>query len=213
VPADNQMINSDVTSFLGDPNAPLKILVLGNSITRHGPSEAIGWHFDWGMAASAPEKDYVHRLHTMLTESGKNVYMMIRQASHWERNFKDPACLNEYQNEKAFDADIVVFRLCENVVRENFPYLKEAIKDFLAYLTSSSTSVVLTTGFWKNENCDRAIIDAASEMGYPCVDIAQTDDSMMALGKFAHRGVSVHPGDEGMEMIAKKLFDAIIRLG
>ena len=209
VPADNQMINSDVTSFLGDPKASLKILVLGNSITRHGPSEAIGWHYDWGMAASAPEKDYVHRLHTMLTESGKDVYMMVRQAAHWERNFRDPACLEEYQNEKDFGADVVVFRLGEKVVSENFPYLKDAIKEFLAFLTPSHASVLMTTCFWKNEERDRAITDAASEMGYPCVDIAHTDDSMMALGKFAHHGVSIHPGDEGMEMIAKKIFEAI----
>ena len=209
VPADNQMINSDVVSFLGDPKAPLKILILGNSITRHGPSESIGWFYDWGMAASAPEKDYVHRLYTMLTESGKDVYMMIRQAAHWERNFKDPACLNEYQSEKAFQADIVVFRLGENVVKENFPYLKEATKEFLAYLTPPNASVLLTSGFWKNEERDRAIMEAALEMGYPCIDIAHTDDSMMALGKFAHHGVSIHPGDEGMEMIARKILEAI----
>ena len=28
---------------------------MGNSITRHGPKEEIGWPYDWGMAASAFE--------------------------------------------------------------------------------------------------------------------------------------------------------------
>ena len=41
VPAENQMIKSSEISFLGDPNAPLKILILGNSITRHGPAEVV----------------------------------------------------------------------------------------------------------------------------------------------------------------------------
>ena len=210
VPADNQMIRSDVTSFLGDRNAPLKILVLGNSITRHGPAEAIGWHFDWGMAASAPEKDYVHRLHAMLEESGRPCYMMVRQASHWERNFKDPACLSDYENEKAFCADIVVFRLGENVTKDDQPYLKEAAKAFISYVTSEGASVIVTTNFWKSAEKDRALKEAAAELGYPCVDIAWTDESQMAIGKFEHHGVSIHPGDEGMEMIAIKIFEAIV---
>ena len=211
VPAENQMVNSDVLSFLGDSKALLKILVLGNSITRHGPCEPIGWHFDWGMAASAPEKDFVHRLYDMLRENGKDVYMMIRQASHWERNFKKTDCLAEYENEKAFGADLVIFRLGENVTKEDFPELKEATERLLTYVTSEGASAILTTGFWKNSVRDRAVAEAAEALGYPCIDIACSDESMMAIGKFAHHGVSIHPGDEGMEMIARKIFECIVK--
>ncbi|MEI6540199.1 MAG: hypothetical protein WCO86_11845, partial [Planctomycetota bacterium] len=39
-----------------------RILVLGNSLTLHGPKAEIGWAGNWGMAASAQDKDYVHLL-------------------------------------------------------------------------------------------------------------------------------------------------------
>lgn len=209
VPATDQMINSSEVSFLGRPEAPLKILIVGNSITRHGPKADIGWNFDWGMAASAPEKDYVHRLYGILTERGKDVYMRIRQASYWERNFKDPACLERFCDEKKFGADLVVFRLGENVEREDVPYLKDAIKEFMGYICPKGAAAIFTTCFWKNEGRDGAIAGAAEELGFSCVDISCTEDRMMALGQFEHHGVSIHPSDCGMEMIASRLADCI----
>ena len=38
----------------------VKVLFIGNSITRHEPKPEIGWDNDWGMAASCRENDYVH---------------------------------------------------------------------------------------------------------------------------------------------------------
>ena len=209
VPAENQMKNADEISFLGDPEAPWRILILGNSITRHGPSSEIGWHRDWGMAASAPEKDYVHRLFAKLKESGKEPYMMIRQASHWERHFKDPDCLLRYDAERAFGAHTVIFRLGENVSKNDYSTLSKAAKDLVSFVAPEDASVIFTTNFWKNAACDGAIGEAARELNAVCVDIGCTDEGMMALGKFAHRGVSIHPGDEGMEMIAEKIFQVL----
>ncbi|MDO7885314.1 hypothetical protein [Hymenobacter cheonanensis] len=39
-----------------------KIIVLGNSITRHPPLAEIHWPHNWGMAATSQDKDFVHLL-------------------------------------------------------------------------------------------------------------------------------------------------------
>ena len=72
VSAVGQMVNSSELSFLGNEKAKTRILVVGNSITRHGPLAEIGWERDWGMAASAPEKDYFHKFQDEL----KAAFMM-----------------------------------------------------------------------------------------------------------------------------------------
>ena len=209
VPAYNQMIHSQTVSFLGDPEAPLRILILGNSITRHGPKEEIGWPHDWGMAASCQEKDFVHRLYTMLTQSGQNVYMMIRQCAGWEREFRGKQNLEDFAGERNFAANVIIFRLCENVAMEDVPCFGEAARELVQYLRPEGCRVIVTSSFWPSREKDPVLEQLAREVEGTFVDIGYQDDGMLALGKFEHRGVSIHPGDAGMEMIADRLFDGL----
>lgn len=210
VKADHQMANASSTvSYLGDPNAPLKVLVIGNSITRHGPKAEIGWNCDWGMAASAPEKDYVHRLYAKLCEAGRNAYFMIRQGSNWEIAYDKPDILDGFTAERAFAADIVVYRLGENVKKEMKPRFREKLEALIRYICPTGR-VIFTTCFWKNEIVDDAIRDLAAKRGEPCVDISCTADTQTAIGLFEHKGVAMHPGDAGMEMIASRIAEAIL---
>src|SRR5437868_4243223 len=63
-----------------------KVLFLGNSITLHGPSEKIGWNGNWGMAASAGEKDYVHLLLGRIAEAAHGQPVsMVRNIAEFER--------------------------------------------------------------------------------------------------------------------------------
>lgn len=212
VSAVNQMINSSELSFLGDKNAPVKILVVGNSITRHGPCADIGWNCDWGMAATAPEKDYVHRLYAKLTESGRDINMRIRQCSFWERNFLKEDILSYYMEERVFDADIVVCRLGENVLEEDKPYFKKALEKFIAHICPTGKTIFVTC-FWKNENIDEDIEKVAKFRNDICIDgFFARDDSNTAIGQFEHSGVAGHPSDKGMETIAQAIFESIIKL-
>ena len=210
VDAHDQMVNvSTIVSYMGDKNAPLKILVVGNSITRHGPKPEIGWERDWGMAASAPEKDYVHLLYAKLRAAGIDPYMMIRQASGWEIGYLNEDVLDKFAEERAFDADIVVYRLGENVKREMKPAFREKLEVFINHICPRG-KVIFTTCFWKNEIVDDGICDLAKSRGECCVNILCEEETQTAIGLFEHKGVAMHPGDKGMEMIAERIAQAMI---
>lgn len=210
VSSENQMIHSTELSFLGDEKAKTRILIVGNSITRHGPKSDIGWNNDWGMAASAPEKDYVHRLHEKLVENGQDVYMRIRQASYWETHFLEDSILSEYEADRNFGADVVIFRLgenAENAKEADKPYFEQALERFIDYIAPKAKKVVFTTCFWRCPHIDEAIKSVAQKRGDICVNCNfDADEKNMALGLFWHQGVACHPSDAGMEEIAKAIF-------
>jgi hypothetical protein len=138
--------------------------------------------------------------------------MRIRQCAFWEGNFLSENILSRYEEERAFDADIVVFRLGENVPVENKPYFQEALEKFIAYICPSGKTV-FTTCFWANEVIDDAIKAVAQKRGESCLNCTFAHDvKMRAFGLFAHGGVAAHPGDYGMETIAKTIFDEIVRM-
>lgn len=214
VSAVGQMRNSNTVYYLGSESAPRRLLIVGNSITRHGPLAEIGWERDWGMAASAPECDYVHRLTSRLFE-GEDTFVMVRQFASWERDYHEPGLLDTYVSEHDFMADEVIFRLGENVKplqndEEEAAFL-DAILAFVARINPKGGKVYFTTCFWKNERVDRAIRTAAARLSMPLIDLNALgeDEENMAVGLFEHRGVAHHPGDLGMERIAGLLYEAM----
>ncbi len=65
-----------------------RVLVYGNSIALHAPKADIGWTNCWGMAASAPEKDFAHLVVSGLgAKLGKKADFRIRNLAALERNF------------------------------------------------------------------------------------------------------------------------------
>ena len=84
VAAENQLPQEQrLTSAEG--GAAFRVLFVGNSITRHGPKPDIGWPWDWGMAASSIENDYVHLFMRMLKCLIPGASHRIAQAASWER--------------------------------------------------------------------------------------------------------------------------------
>jgi hypothetical protein len=65
-----------------------RLLFVGNSITRHGPSAKVAWTGNWGMAASAEAKDYVHLVVDAVTKKrGVKPEFLVANEADLERNY------------------------------------------------------------------------------------------------------------------------------
>lgn len=217
VKAENQVNTNENVFYLG--KGGIKILILGNSITRHGICPEIGWYGLYGMAASNIDRDYVHLLKTFFEKDGIDVYFMVRQESDLEvalreKRFND-FDLSRYNAVRDFGADIIIFRLGENINGLDVEYqsvLKEQICKTLEYMDPQGhSSIIFTTRFWKDEVVDGVIRCIAATKRQKLVELGDLgeDTTMKAAGLFEHIGVAAHPGDKGMEQIAARIYGAI----
>lgn len=209
VPAVGQLKGSDCISFETTENADIKLLFLGNSITRHGKAENLGWCGDWGMAASSKENDYVHKLISKFCQKGIKVSVCIANLSDWERTRNMDLLFTKYLSALRFNADYVIVRLGENACPDKYLSEFELCYGELADLFSrNGAKIVLTDLFWEYEPFDNFVAELAKARGYAFAEIHDlgNDDEMKAIGKFSHNGVAVHPGDKGMAEIAERIF-------
>lgn len=207
VPAANQLAQSRFVTF-EQRRSGRKVLFAGNSITRHAPKPEIGWLFDWGMAASAEDRDYVHIVMRRVREQDPDADFCIAQMAAWERAYwLGETVLAPYREAAAFDPDLIILRLAENVPRDRLgehPFAP-AYANLLDFLNPSGRAqVIITTSFWPAGGVDEAIRLVANQRGYPLVELGGLgeQDDMKAVGLFEHKGVAAHPGDAGMAAIA-----------
>lgn len=197
-----------------------RILFLGNSITLHGPAPQIGWTGNWGMAASAQEKDYAHLLLRRVAEAGLNAKpeAMIENIADFERHYDSYDLASALKKALDFNADLVVVAIGENVPA--FPSedakskFKAGFARLLAALKKSGTPAIFVRScFWPDKAKDEILREVCREAGETFVDISALarDPSYAASSErtFQHSGVAAHPGDKGMKAIADAIWKAI----
>lgn len=196
-----------------------KVLILGNSITRHGPSSKIGWTTDWGMAASAREKDFVHLVTSSLAKTtGTSPKVMIRNIAGFERQngTYDPDA--KLKDVIEFGADLIIVAIGENVPRLDSDKSKaQFAKSFRKLLTclksENNPTLIVRSCFWANQAKDEILRQGCGDAGGIFVDISKLgkDESNYARSEreFQHQGVAAHPGDRGMQAIATAILKAI----
>ena len=200
---------------------PHHILCLGNSITRHFPKEDIGWFSDWGMAASCIEKDYCHQLQKMLKERNSASTVTPLNIAYWERNLL--CSIDSLIKDSLQGKDIVVIRLGENV--ENKELFRTKILELVNACKKQTDNIIITGCFWEDSDKETSLIRAArinrlkyvplywisrnyKDEAYP-KSTDKINDLKNGTYTLNHKDVLIHPGDEGMRMIAESIFNAL----
>lgn len=196
-----------------------KVLFLGNSITLHGPSKKVDWSGNWGMAASALDKDYVHLVTKGLAKTeGTAPATLVKNISTFERQYATNDVLAELRDAVAFNADLVVVCIGENVPSLVTEAAKTQFKESVVKMLNGIKAdrkpmIVVRSCFWANAAKDGALKQACAEVGGTFVDISALckDDKNFARSErqFTNAGVANHPGDQGMQAIADAIVGAV----
>ncbi len=196
-----------------------RILFLGNSITLHGPKSDIGWDGNWGMAASAADKDYVHLTTRALASlTGVEPQIQVRNIADFERNYATYDAEGALRECVAFNPDLVVLAIGENVpplandaVRTQF---KAGVRKILAgFLAQRHPLIVVRSSFWADAVKDQALAEVCQEAGAIWVDAGPVGRVAANIARseraFTHDGVASHPGDQGMKALADAILGAL----
>ena len=196
-----------------------KILFLGNSITLHGPAEQIGWSGNWGMAASAAEKDYVHLLVARVKNATRGEpQVMVRNLADFERQYATYDLGAGLKEALDFQADVIIIALGENVPALSTSEAQTAYR--LAFVKLLKTlrqrgrpAIFVRSTFWAEPIRNQLMAQACQESGDVFIELKDLDKDegnfARAERKFEHAGVAAHPGDKGMQAIADGIWQAI----
>jgi len=204
-----------ILALTAQANQPVveKILFVGNSITKHGPADQLGWTGNWGMAASSEEKDYVHLFATRIAQSqgGKMPELMIGGGGGGRLDQK----MTVLENFTKFGADLAVVQLGENDKEKTGSAFQQPYEKIIQAIKEGNPKArILCLGVWTspdgNAVKDAMIREACQKFGATFVDMtAENADPVNQAGsekRFTHAGVNWHPGDKGMLAYANALW-------
>ncbi|MCI9143169.1 MAG: hypothetical protein HFH87_11210, partial [Lachnospiraceae bacterium] len=170
-----------------------KVLIIGNSITQHAPNYNYGWAGDWGMAATSPDKDYVHLLEKKILEKNGAVEVKAINISEYEKYFYDWSKIGDQRDKYAnWNADIIIATFGANVKNgenENDPsfnndriFSADKYKKIIdKFNPDGDAQVIAGATALTNEAIVEVIADAAEKYNYTFADMtAWTDREYLA---------------------------------
>lgn len=183
-----------------------RVVILGNSILYSPPASQLGWEHDWGMAASASDKDFVHLLIRDIHSKDTTVHIAIRNISDFERGYRD---FDLAKLDSLRGADLYIYKIAENVPDTATDFISSYDR-LIRYLDTRKAVNLVMDGFWKNP-VNPALRDYAGSHRLPFIHLSDLSgrEGMEARGMFKNKGVGFHPSDQGMQAIETRIWGYI----
>lgn len=190
-----------------------RVLIIGNSILINQPIPSQGWAGNWGMAASAADRDFASLLHQHLKTLHNTVEIKRLNAAVFENQFWrfDLAAWQEF---RSYQPDLIILRIGDNVedqraAVEGFrTYLRDMIYYFLG-TPPHQARLLCTSSFYTKEVVNfemmKALDPPVAATWVPIMHL-QRLPGMTAIGLFQDPEIAAHPSDLGMRAIADSIW-------
>ncbi|MBS1370398.1 MAG: SGNH/GDSL hydrolase family protein [Lentisphaeria bacterium] len=182
-----------------------EMLVIGDALTACAPNPALGWPHDWGMAATARENDFAHRLHTALREASPELKLATDSIMYHDE-------MTGWIHLVPCSADLVVIQLGENYKGGIAPdEYAEAYGQMIDELREGNPKTVVCLGPWKNVQLEPVIAKAAAAHGAKFVSLREiyADPASHAASEGVFPKIGDMPGDRGMQKIAEAVLKSL----
>ena len=196
--------------FINNPGGKgRRLLFIGGRITIAPAHRESGFQGGFGMAASAPEKDYVHKVMKFANTVCKDSANCVISSEFFEDCFKSPNnVLKYYKDGKKFQPDVIIFQLGDYIPstdydKEKFENAFDLLCDYLDP-ENKITKLIITPYEARYAALDFQQI--AEKRGLPCLyisDILSNGEYMpSAYDKLPTR---LYLNDERMKEIAQAI--------
>lgn len=204
----------------------IRILFWGASTTKHAPSASIGWYGNWGMAASAEENDYVHKLVSYIEEAyyPSKVTFEIIANSDWDAAISPETDKNKdwstnakfvemEETIKTFRPNIIMTAQTGNMqATADGDVAYNAYKQMYDMMFSYCPDAIIVAqycGTWHSTMKEEFMARLGQNYSDKNFFLLHNDVAGVAeylAPEFENEGVARHWGDKGHERVAKQCF-------
>lgn len=187
-----------------------RIAFVGNSLTLTGPAPDRQWYGYWGMAATQPDKDYVHRVQLRLAAHNGYISEIGVYSADFYPAENIPIAAGHVTE---FAPDVLVVQMGDNARPDSDYQTFRAAYTLLR--NAAPAAKLIYVGVWqyddvRNEHIRR--IAQEDNATYVHINDLYLDPANQATaqGCTDTHGVCWHPSDAGMGLIAGRVYSAIL---